>query len=228
MSKAIQGILLQIRSGKSSLLPESLLHIEPSLAGIDNFLSSNTIPDEELFSLIETLKHISERSTEELSLEQESTEVSTRINNIAGWEAASLVGLVCTHHVYSTTRAKLQPSAACMSMYIGVVDFLLAHPEARCRAHAATFVRSLSKSFIAPSGLPSGDRDREAEQLYMKLYAVILRHAQQHLSSRPLTRPVLLGGEERADRSEQQGKQQLELDDLRCCDCLCVIVCDCV
>lgn len=204
MSKDIRDILKQIRDGKSSLSSEESRAIEPQLSAIDEFLTSGSIEQEAFLALIEVLQNRS-RDLAESSVQQEGDDISTRMTNIAGWELASLMGLISAFHASVAARAKQSPSESCLEMYIRAVDILLAHSEARSRACAATLVRVLSKSLAAKQ-----PPDGAIITVYEVLYAIILRHVQKHLVSREAeTRPVRLQG------AGDTPQEELDLDDLR-------------
>jgi hypothetical protein len=225
MSRAILDILKQIRNGNSSLCEEEVTAVEPHLAIIDDLLSSGSIQEQQLLRVIEELKKYSQSLGEGLQPQQQA-DISTRMSNVKAWELAVLVGMACTHHVFTTSKAKQAASRSCVDMYISVVDFLLAHREARCRAHAASLVRAVSSSFASSSrrcaacAVPSHDNDEsesesksESVLVYERLYAVIMRHVQQHLVTREVeTRPVLLQG---AGWGGCAPQEDLALDDLR-------------
>ena len=106
MSKEILGILKQIRSGKSSLTAEDTFQLEPDLYAIDTFLVTGIITEEELLALSERMKQHSQELADTWYSQQEDPDISTRMTNIAGWELASLLALVCTHHIFVTTKSK--------------------------------------------------------------------------------------------------------------------------
>lgn len=216
MSREINDILKQIREGKSTLSTDEAAKLEPELSVVDEFLTSGTIQDTVLLPLIDALGKLSRDLAARAIAQNEDSDISTRMSNIAGWEVASLVGLVCTHHIFVTARAKGSPSSACVAVYISAVDFLLGHEETRSRACAATLVRAIAKSLAArpsASSQLSADVDGAAGavHVYELLYAVILRHVQQHVESREAdTRPIRLMG------AGGGAQQELNLDDLRC------------
>ena len=231
------GFLKQIRDGKSSLSKEDFSQLEPELCIIEKFIANGSITEDELLKLIENLKQCAKGLAKtQSSHDEDNTDISTRMSNICGWEVASLVGLVCTHHRFITTKSKQFSSSICVDMYINAVNFLLSHQEARSRSYAATLVRGLAKSMamknppthsippppLSPtcgSGRSSGEEEEEegggseAVQVYERLYGVILHHVLLHLGRRATdTRPVRLTGEGEGEREQQA---QLELDDLR-------------
>lgn len=237
----ISSFLEQIRAARSSLSEEDVEQVAPCLDAIDRFLASASIAEEQLLAVVQRL----ERRSRDLALtwaSQQDADVSTRMGNISGWELACLVGLVCSHHVFVTTKSKQYASSACIDLYINSVDFLLSHEEARSRAHAAILVRAVAKSMVIKSlhvsqpwpsksvssvsssedtdggSDSSSGRSSEVVCVYERLYDIILRHVALRLRERDAeTRPVRLTGGGQSQGVGKKGsidaaKQQEELE----------------
>ena len=240
MSTRVIEFIEQVRSGKSSLQREEAHQLEEDLKVIEKFVKKKKkseksyeeeedtahLAESEFRSLVEKLMAISRSLETNSSLTKEDQDVNTRINNVAGWEVASIAGLVCSHHVSFLDQESSNNPTSCISpemldLYVSVVDFLLSHTEARTRSCAAILVRSLAKSLSTRASLPATQKKidcdacdgcenyAEAIRVYRLLYDTIFRHVSRHISSRDEnTRHVRLAGTE-------THQEEIVLDDLR-------------
>ena len=226
MSREVAEVVQQLRSGKGSLSGEDVSLLESDLREVEEVMGGSVLEEEALLGLMLRLRECATRLAEEQAAREEDAcaDISTRMKNVAGWEVASLVGMVGTHHVFLCTKSKNYLSLNGIDMYISSVDFLLDHQEARARSHAAALVRGLAKSMVAKhftgsAKMPTSEMNsnladdaycpQELLYVYERLYSIIVSHVKEHLVTREAeTRPVRLV-------SKSSTQEELELDDLR-------------